>query len=273
MQQMLSAILHSSLIMLVWLGAFFVVFSLLAKISACNPGQALWRKDSLTDITYFFIIPIFTRFVRIFFIAAGAHFLFRASLDDTFAHYLANGYGPLGKLPIWLQAALIILVTDVILYWTHRLFHGKTMWRFHAIHHSPKQVDWLTAYRFHPINLWLTFTLVDILVMFVGFSPEAVAAMAAVNMVYSAMVHANLDWTFGPFKHCFASPVFHRWHHTAQEEGLDKNFAPTFPLIDIVFGTFYMPEARRPEHYGVPGSDIPNSFIGQMIWPFRKKKT
>ena len=90
-------------------------------------------------------------------------------------------------------------------------------------------------------------------------------------MVYSAMVHANLNWTFGPFKYIFASPVFHRWHHTSLAEGRDKNFAPTFPLLDIVFGTFYMPENRLPEQYGVSGSKIPDGFISQMIWPFKNK--
>ena len=271
MPTMTSVIIQSTLILSVWLCAFFVVFSLLPKITPCNPEQSWWRKDSLTDITYYFVIPVLTRFVRILFISAGVYFLFRGQSNETIIHYLQHGFGPLGALPVWLQAAIIILVSDMILYWTHRLFHGKTMWRFHAIHHSPAQVDWLSAYRFHPVNLWLTFTLVDMLVMFVGFSPEAVAAMSIINMIYSAMVHANLNWTFGPFKHCFASPVFHRWHHTTQAEGLDKNFAPTFPILDVMFGTFYMPEDSLPEHYGVTGTDIPHGFIGQMVWPFKRR--
>ncbi len=268
---MMSIILQSSLILFVWLCAFFVVFSLLPKIGACNKGQRWWRKDSLTDIAYYFMIPILTRFVRILFMGAGIFFVFHGKSNETIGQYLENGFGPLGALPIWLQAAIIVLVSDVILYWTHRIFHGKKMWRFHAIHHSAEQVDWLTAYRFHPVNLWLSFTLVDTLVMFSGFSPAAVACMSVVNTCYSAMVHANLNWTFGSFRYLFASPVFHRWHHTAQEEGQDKNFAPTFPLIDIVFGTFYMPESRMPELYGVPNEDIPKTFIGQLMWPFKRR--
>jgi sterol desaturase/sphingolipid hydroxylase (fatty acid hydroxylase superfamily) len=85
------------------------------------------------------------------------------------------------------------------------------------------------------------------------------------------MVHANLNWTFGPFKYLFSSPVFHRWHHTAQEEGMDKNFAPTFPLLDVMFGTFYMPDGKVPTHYGVPGSDIPDNFLGQISWAFKRR--
>ncbi|MDE3059742.1 MAG: sterol desaturase family protein [Pseudomonadota bacterium] len=272
MASIVNTILSSSAILAIWLCGFFVTFTLLGRLLPCNPGQAWWRKDSWTDIAYFFILPVFTRFVRILFIGAGVFFIFRSQSNDSIQHYLRSGYGPLGALPLWLQAAAVFLLSDLLLYWTHRWFHGRTMWRFHAIHHSSSHVDWLSTYRFHPVNVWLTFTLVDVLMLFLGFSPEATAIMGGVNMMYSAMVHANLNWTFGPFKYVFASPVFHRWHHTAQEEGMDKNFAPTFPLLDIVFGTFYMPEGRRPEHYGVPGSNIPDHFIGQMIWPFKARR-
>ena len=84
--------------------------------------------------------------------------------------------------------------------------------------------------RFHPINNLLEFTLADVAVLLMGFSPAALVVLTPFNLIYSAMVHANLNWTFGPLRYVFASPVFHRWHHTTQEEGLDKNFASTFPL-------------------------------------------
>jgi len=54
----------------------------------------------------------------------------------------------------------------------------------------------------------------------------------------------------GPFKYVLATPVFHRWHHTALEEGGNTNFAGTFPVWDILFGTFRMPENALPESYG-----------------------
>jgi len=44
------------------------------------------------------------------------------------------------------------------------------------------------------------------------------------------------------------------------------NFAPTFPILDVVFGTFYMPKGRLPADYGAPG--VPEHFLGQMAYPF-----
>lgn len=271
MADMLVTIAHSTLEMLAWLTGFALAFSLLSRLTPCNAQQPLWRKDSVTDITYSLVMPIFTRFVHIAFLGVGVFLFFRNVPQETLKNYFTNGFGPLAAEPIWLQAAIIVLTEDVMLYWLHRWFHGKEMWRFHAIHHSPTHVDWLSTYRFHPVNTWLTFTLTDAIMLLCGFSPEAVATMAGANMIYSAMVHANLNWTFGPFKYVFASPVFHRWHHTAQEEGLDKNFAPTFPLIDIMFGTFYMPEGRVPEIYGVKDQEIPTNFISQLLWPFQNR--
>ncbi len=76
----------------------------------------------------------------------------------------------------------------------------------------------------------------------------------------SAFVHANLNWTFGPFKYVFAGPVFHRWHHTLLERGGNKNFAGTFPFLDWLFGTFYMPEDELPDDYGVDEPRFPAGF-------------
>ncbi len=84
----------------------------------------------------------------------------------------------------------------------------------------------------------------------------------------SAMVHANLNWTFGPFKYVFASPVFHRWHHTAADRGGSSNFAGTFPIWDLMFGTFYMPENELPDAYGIDDKQFPEGFPGQMLYPF-----
>jgi sterol desaturase/sphingolipid hydroxylase (fatty acid hydroxylase superfamily) len=269
MQKYIDNIISGWLDFAYWGIAFFIVFGVLAKICPCNENQPLIRKGMLTDILYALIIPIFGNLVNLLFFGIGFALLFHNATAEQLSDYLQNGYGYLGSLPIWLQAALVFVLSDIILYWTHRVYHGKKLWKFHSIHHSPTEIDWLTANRFHPINSWTTFTLINVLMVLAGFSIQSIAVMGVFNTIYSAMVHANLNWTFGKFKYLFASPVFHRWHHTTQKEGLDKNFAPTFPLLDVMFGTFYMPEGKLPEVYGVKGANIPEDFFGQIIYPFK----
>ena len=67
-----------------------------------------------------------------------------------------------------------------------------------------------------------------------------------------------------------ATPVFHRWHHTSLEQGGNTNFAGTFPLWDILFGTFRMPENQLPEAYGIDDQAFPSEIAGQLAYPFRQ---
>jgi sterol desaturase/sphingolipid hydroxylase (fatty acid hydroxylase superfamily) len=62
--------------------------------------------------------------------------------------------------------------------------------------------------------------------------------------------------------------VFHRWHHTAADRGGEKNFAATFPILDVIFGTFYMPAGQLPDNYGIGEREFPVSFPGQLVHPF-----
>ena len=104
--------------------------------------------------------------------------------------------------------------------------------------------------------------------LLMGISPNALVALGPFTILHSAFVHANLDWTLGPFKYVIAGPVFHRWHHTAADRGGEKNFAATFPILDVLFGTLYMPAGERPDGYGIAEREFPASFQGQLMHPF-----
>jgi sterol desaturase/sphingolipid hydroxylase (fatty acid hydroxylase superfamily) len=245
-----------------WLG-LCAAFLVLTKFTPCNPGRNWWadRRAAVTDFVYWLLLPFVTSVGRIAFLLIGVMLLY--GRDTTAAEFAARGW------PLWCQCLAILLVQDVLMYWIHRLFHRPALWRFHAVHHSPEVVDWTSAARFHPLNAVAEFALADAVILLMGFSPVALAVLGPVNLIVSAMVHANLNWTFGPFRHVLASPVFHRWHHTAEAEGLDKNFAPTFPFLDCLFGTFHMPKGRVPEVYGAVGETVPRGVLGQTVYPVR----
>src|SRR6266849_3555960 len=69
-----------------------------------------------------------------------------------------------------------------------------------------------------------------------GFAPVAWAGIAPLLTILAILIHANVDWDWGPLRSVIASPRFHRWHHTREDEGLDKNFAGLLPLWDIYSG-------------------------------------
>jgi sterol desaturase/sphingolipid hydroxylase (fatty acid hydroxylase superfamily) len=101
-----------------------------------------------------------------------------------------------------------------------------------------------------------------------GISPNIFVVLGPLTVAHSAFVHANLDWSLGPFKYVIAGPVFHRWHHTAADRGGEKNFAATFPILDVIFGTFYMPKGELPDKYGIDDRTFPSSFTAQLAHPF-----
>ncbi len=85
--------------------------------------------------------------------------------------------------------------------------------------------------------------MVDVILLVAGISPNIMLWVGPFTTFHSAFVHANLNWALGPFKYALATPVFHRWHHTSLEEGGNTNFAGTFPIWDVLFGT--LPDAGK----------------------------
>jgi len=252
--------------------AFAVVFTALSLVSsqACNPGRTWWRNPGLiTDICYMVVIPFVAPYLRLSLMVMGAGVLSGVMTNQEINDYFVHGLGPLGGLPFWGQVLAYVVISDFLLYWTHRIFHGATMWRFHAVHHSAEEIDWTTAYRFHPVNMWLGASLVTVFMLFLGVSPTVLLFLVPFDTTTAAFVHANLNWTLGPLKYVVATPVFHRWHHTPLDQGGNTNFAPLLSVWDVLFGTFSMPEHKLPSHYGIDEPAYPQGFIGQLVHPFR----
>jgi sterol desaturase/sphingolipid hydroxylase (fatty acid hydroxylase superfamily) len=246
------------------------VFAVLTYFWACNPGRPWWRKRELvTDLTYWFIIPLFARYLRIGLLVLGAAWLFGVHTAEGLVEFYDNGHGPLAQLPLWLQAVIFLVASDLMMYWIHRAFHRPAMWRYHAVHHSSEDLDWISAARFHPVNIFLGSVLADVALLLAGISPNVLVFLGPFTIAHSAFVHANLKWTLGPLRCVIAGPVFHRWHHTAADRGGDKNFASTFPVLDLMFGTYYMPKNEIPDGYGVH-EPLPAGFGAQMLYPFRR---
>lgn len=230
---------------------------------AALPPRSIWRKNRRTDFVYWFFSPFVTRGISAF--AAAAMFLLVARLTG-------RGIGSpwFRSQPLALQWVEILAGGDLIGYAVHRLFHRQPLWRFHAIHHSSESMDWLAAARVHPLNEAISRVLQLAPMILLGFDPRVVAGAVPVLTFYAIFLHANVRWDFGPLRFLIASPRFHRWHHTSEEEGLDRNFAGLFPAIDLLFGTFYMPAGRQPEVFGVIRDSVPEGFLAQLAYPFRR---
>jgi sterol desaturase/sphingolipid hydroxylase (fatty acid hydroxylase superfamily) len=108
--------------------------------------------------------------------------------------------------------------------------------------------------------------------LLLGFSAGAFAAYVPFLTLYAIMLHANVGWSFGRLRYVVASPAFHRWHHTSEEEGLDRNFAGLLPLWDHLFGTLYLPRGLQPEAFGTRNTVVPDGVLPQLLFPFRRSR-
>jgi sterol desaturase/sphingolipid hydroxylase (fatty acid hydroxylase superfamily) len=253
-----------------WLAGLGVVFALLSRLSPCNAGRPWWEKHGLaTDVCYWIFAPLFMRYLRIWVTVVLTMWLFHIVDGGRIAEFYLHGHGPIATLPLWLQAILYLVAADFLLYWSHRMLHRGFLWKYHAVHHASRDVEWISAARFHPVNLMLGTVAVDIAALVAGVSPDIFLVVGPFNIITSCMVHANLNWTFGRLAPVFVSPVFHRWHHAI--DARDVNFSSTFSLWDRMFGTYYMPQGRRPEHYGIDDAAMPEGLMPQIVYPLLQK--
>ena len=235
----------------------------LERLFPARQDQPLWRTGSRLDLLYWLCLPALRGGLMALALVPAL------ALGLNSESWFEQGFGRLAQQPGWLQVIEFLILFDVSNYWVHRWFHTDRLWKFHAVHHSSRQLDWLSTVRHHPINdvaLRLGQALPAVLL---GYSPQVIAWCLPVLTFHSLLIHANVNWSFGPLGVVIVSPTFHHWHHTSQEEGRDKNFAELCPILDILFGTYYRPIGRQPEQFGIHDRSFPEHFLGQLFYPFR----
>ena len=226
------------------------------------------RRGLRTDLLFWAFTPLVGKaatFAAVTGLVAWLMSLSGRELDLT----SPEGWGPVGRLPFWLQAVGAILLADLVFYWVHRLFHTTRAWPFHAVHHSSERLDWLSSMRFHPVNDVASRLIQAVPLVLLGFAPVAVLCAVPVVVAFIVVTHADVPWTWGPLKYVLVSPVYHHWHHSSEPEAIDKNFAGVFVLWDWLFSTMYLPADRLPSAYGLVGEEPPGGFLGLLIHPFR----
>jgi len=171
-----------------------------------------------------------------------------------------------------LQFFEILLVSDLVTYWVHRAFHKiPWLWSFHAIHHSSLHLDWLAGSRSHIVDIVANRLFAFLPIFLLGFAPPALYAYILFVSFHAVYIHANVNHRWPYLRWVIATPEFHNWHHTSDEEGIDKNFAVLLAFIDVLFGTAHMPN-YWPKHYGTTKFQPPETYLGQLSYPFRRQE-
>jgi sterol desaturase/sphingolipid hydroxylase (fatty acid hydroxylase superfamily) len=175
-------------------------------------------------------------------------------------------------LPFVVELFAIILVADLVQYWTHRAYHEVPfLWRFHAVHHSTKVLDWMAGSRLHLFEVISTRVAVLGMLYVLGFSKQVMDIYIIIVGFQAVLNHSNVKLPWGFLKYIIVTPDFHHWHHSSDQAALDRNYAAHFAFIDYLFGTAVKSDRRFPEKYGVLGDYMPQGFVKQQMFPFTWK--
>ena len=171
-------------------------------------------------------------------------------------------------LPLLPQVALMLLLAELLRYPLHVAAHNtKTLWRLHAVHHSPKKLYWLNVGRFHPVEKALQYALDTLPFILVGVGAEAVALYFVFYAVNGFFQHSNVDVRYGPLNYLVSGPELHRWHHSKLIDESNRNYGNNLIVWDLVFGTWFLPRRARVGDLGLLNRGYPRIFFGQMTAP------
>jgi sterol desaturase/sphingolipid hydroxylase (fatty acid hydroxylase superfamily) len=246
------------------LGLLLAVFVPLEHYFSVRPGAFLQKGWPVNFAWYFInsLAPIFLLGPPAALLAWVVH----SVLPESFTGAAAN-------LPLWARMVAAMIVGEIGFYWGHRWSHEfPLLWRFHAVHHSATHVNFLVNTRAHPVDMVFT-RLCGLALLYatglaspVGPNPTLVPALVLfVGSVWSFFIHANVRWRLGPLEEIISSPAFHHWHHTLDDHK-DHNYSSMLPVMDRVFGTFYLPRAW-PADYGT-STPVSHTLVGQILDPF-----
>jgi sterol desaturase/sphingolipid hydroxylase (fatty acid hydroxylase superfamily) len=258
-----------------WLIALSLIFFLLERFFAARRAQKWNRPGLAQDMVW---------------LALNGHFIglalasvFVACAAWTLQVLSALGFPKLQNVhvlaswPVAAQIAVVVVSKDFLEWCIHNLLHRvPILWRFHQIHHSITDMDFIGNFRFHCMEIIVYRTLTWLPMMILGAHDVALFVVALIVTVIGFHNHSNLPTHWGIGNYVLNSPRFHLWHHDHQLRKADGvpahgcNFAIVFTCWDWLFGTAHFPGPHNgPERLGFPNDEhLPKSFVGRLIAPF-----
>lgn len=223
---------------------FIIIFLLIGSELAISSEKKFYIKDFFSNI----FLSVFNIFL--------SHRLW--TLFFTFLIGWIGGVKPLFDIrkdiipSFYLEVFVIILLTEFIFYFIHRLQHEVPfLWKFHQVHHTPTHLNMLNLYRVHPIDFIIRVVTPYSFLFILGFSELAMTTAACTTLLPAHLSHWNIDLNFKWLNYIIQTPEVHRWHHSVDNKESRANFGSSLMIFDVMCRTFYLPKDRpKPSFYG-----------------------
>lgn len=194
-------------------------------------------------------------------------------------HFSGLTVTSLGQSPGWVRFLLSLLLVD-FLYWLQHFCHHKVplLWRFHALHHSQRELNFFTDFRYHVVEYVVRYTFVIVPFLILKLDPPVIVAYVIFSKCYSHFYHGNIQTNLGPLRYVLVTPQSHRVHHSLEAEHRDQNFGAIFSIWDFMLGTQCRTFTVYPET-GIADAAFPHEQrlglksllltpLSQLLYPF-----
>jgi len=230
------------------LPGFFVFLYLEYKLAKHRKKEDAFKyESSVSNIT----IGIAERLINLF--VAGAFY--------QVYFWVYNNYKLFDIPNHWTVWIGLILATDFVWYWYHRLGHEVNIfWAAHIVHHQSEEFNLTASARITTLQAVIRTGFWCLLPLF-GFHPNMVITMLLVHGAYSFFTHTQVVNRIKWLEYVFITPSLHGVHHASDEKYLDKNYGDMFVFWDKLFGTFQA-EEEKPK-YGLTHPLKSYSFLWQ----------
>jgi len=161
----------------------------------------------------------------------------------------------------WTVWILLLLATDLVWYWYHRLGHEINLfWGAHIVHHQSEEFNYTVSARITTLQA-IVRNVFWCLLPWAGFHPAMVIAILVVHGTYSFFTHTQVIGKLGWIEKILITPSHHGVHHASNEKYINKNYGDIFVFWDKLFGTFQK-EEEKPV-YGLTHPLKSSSFLWQ----------
>jgi lathosterol oxidase len=132
--------------------------------------------------------------------------------------------------------AVVLAVTEPLVYWAHRLLHHPVLYkRLHLPHHLFRTPSPFTSMAFHPLDSFAQAAPHHLLAFVLPLHVSVYAFFLVFLQVWSTFIHERVTWvTWGAIN--FTA------HHTLHHKLNKANYGQFFTLCDRLFGTYKSPE-------------------------------
>jgi len=199
-----------------------------------------WPRDARTlGLVFIMGLPVYAAFSWL-----------RPHYQALIPESVPRALSPVVELPAWLHIPLILLATDLLLYWFHRLLHTGRFWPLHRWHHAADELYWVTGLQgssMHQFFMGLPNFLLYALFPLPGWE---LVLLLFLDAMVQHFTHSNWRVHLGPLEQVLITPRHHRIHHAREVALGNSNFGFVSTLWDRVFGTYVHPD-EVPEDFAV----------------------